>query len=459
MPGKLLCLDPTESRNTFTKRRLPKRASSQPPQVEVECGDDFDVPCSFPNKKFCRHSCSRECIESFDQLPPHVEKNLNQINILLLPFYYGFRRFYVMFPNTNAIVYTSPCGKVLYIPSHIYEYLSVVLDEHFPLDVNNFTFSLNFDIQQTTFKSFDYLPDMTHGKEDRPISLINTMYNYNSNIRFNYKYIKDRIYAKELNVEKIRRDPSVKCDVNHRCMRWHSCACQKKMLIANFNHLNGYIHKKLYHKHAGGIYECHDRCKCGPKCPNRLVQNGITSNLQLFRTYSKGWGIRTLAFIPKGTFVACYSTMVTPQDKVSTDNTYHADIDFSYLYWQERKHFYKTNLINRLTGKTANKQLFEMDFDESDVYVQDGSLYSNIARFFNHSCEPNLFCQSVFVDIQDARVPLTALFAYRDILPFEELVWDYNNIQFISSRKSCECGSLKCASLAPPSDQILDDCD
>jgi histone-lysine N-methyltransferase SUV39H len=38
------------------------------------------------------------------------------------------------------------------------------------------------------------------------------------------------------------------------------------------------------------IYECNDKCQCGPKCKSRLVQRGRTVGLEVFRTKHRGWG-------------------------------------------------------------------------------------------------------------------------------------------------------------------------
>ena len=47
-------------------------------------------------------------------------------------------------------------------------------------------------------------------------------------------------------------------------------------------------------------------------------------------------------------------------------------------------------------------------------------------RFLNHCCEPNLFVQSVFVEYSRHvhHHPFTA----RDILPYEELTYDYGYV-------------------------------
>lgn len=55
------------------------------------------------------------------------------------------------------------------------------------------------------------------------------------------------------------------------------------------------------------IYECNRRCRCGPDCPNRVVQRGIQYSLCIFRTNNgRGWGVRTKERIRKNTFVMEY---------------------------------------------------------------------------------------------------------------------------------------------------------
>lgn len=42
-------------------------------------------------------------------------------------------------------------------------------------------------------------------------------------------------------------------------------------------------------------------------CNNRLVQHGLQVRLQLFKTQNKGWGIRCLDDVAKGSFVCIYA--------------------------------------------------------------------------------------------------------------------------------------------------------
>lgn len=80
------------------------------------------------------------------------------------------------------------------------------------------------------------------------------------------------------------------------------------------------------------------------------------------------------------------------------------------------------------------------------VYVMDAKICGNIGRYFNHSCDPNMFVQNVFVDTHDLRFPWVAFFSSRYIKAGTELSWDYNyEVGSIKDKVLfCECGSTKC---------------
>jgi SET domain-containing protein len=82
--------------------------------------------------------------------------------------------------------------------------------------------------------------------------------------------------------------------------------------------------------------------------------------------------------------------------------------------------------------------LFELD----DGDVIDAAVGGNVARFINHSCDPN--CEAVE---EDGRIFIDAL---RDIAPGEELGYDYNFIleerhsPAVKKRYPCHCGADAC---------------
>lgn len=71
-------------------------------------------------------------------------------------------------------------------------------------------------------------------------------------------------------------------------------------------------------------------CSCHTlTCNNRVVQRGVTHRFQLFKTASKGWGIRTLKAIPKGTYVCEYVGEVISDQEADRreDDSYLFDLD------------------------------------------------------------------------------------------------------------------------------------
>jgi hypothetical protein len=82
--------------------------------------------------------------------------------------------------------------------------------------------------------------------------------------------------------------------------------------------------------------------------------------------------------------------------------------------------------------------LFELDDDT----VVDAAVGGNVARYINHSCDPN--CEAV---IEDDHIYIDAI---RDIRKGQELAYDYAYIleerhtSAVKARYPCYCGSKKC---------------
>ena len=76
----------------------------------------------------------------------------------------------------------------------------------------------------------------------------------------------------------------------------------------------------------------------------------------------------------------------------------------------------------------------------------DAKFVGNIGRYFNHSCQPNIFTHTVFLDTHDLRFPWVAFFAKKRIKANTELTWDYNyEIGSVPNKVlQCLCGTPKC---------------
>ena len=88
--------------------------------------------------------------------------------------------------------------------------------------------------------------------------------------------------------------------------------------------------------------------------------------------------------------------------------------------------------------------LFDLDAAGHDCeYTIDATYKCGVARFLNHSCEPNLGQYSVWVDNVSAALPRIAFFALRPIEVFEELTFDYK-YEAGGHKLECQCGAPTC---------------
>lgn len=192
-------------------------------------------------------------------------------------------------------------------------------------------------------------------------------------------------FCKTLNQAKVNKDPLV---------------IEKEKNRHTFSHMlktTGYQRKRLLNPISSGVYECNAKCSCHrEQCSNRLVQHGLFVHLQLFKDKSKGWGLRALHDLPRGTFICQYIGELLTSDQgheraQSMDDKYQTSLD----------------LVKQIRYEDG---VDDDDDDDNEPYVVDGSLYGNLGKYFNHSCEPNMFIQNVFIESHDLHFPNLALF-------------------------------------------------
>ncbi|KAF9589171.1 hypothetical protein IFM89_019487 [Coptis chinensis] len=181
------------------------------------------------------------------------------------------------------------------------------------------------------------------------------------------------------------------------------------------------------------IKECWSKCGCSKGCGNRVVQRGIACNLQVFLTSEgKGWGLRTLEDLPKGTFVCEYV------GEILTNNDLW---DRILRRTGNEKHTYTVLLDANWGSKGVLK--------DEEALCLDATYYGNVARFINHRCfDANLVDIPVEVEIPDHHYYHLAFFTTRQINALEELTWDYgidfDNDYHPMKAFQCRCGSGCC---------------
>ncbi|KAI3848716.1 hypothetical protein MKX03_025090 [Papaver bracteatum] len=272
--------------------------------------------------------------------------------------------------------------------------------------------------------------DISQGQEKMRISAVNTL---DSQKPPQFKYITKMTYPSRHNVIPLEGG----CGCKNGCSDSKKCLCAvKNGGNIPFNRNGALVEVKQ------SVFECGPLCKCPPSCHNRVSQHGIKFQLEIFKTKSRGWGVRSLNSIPSGSFI-CEYTGELLSEKEAEQRTGNDE----YLYDLERSKSSNQTMGDDLQSTSISEENVE---DEEGLTI-DAREYGNVSRFINHSCSPNLVTQNVLYDHDDKRMPHIMLFAADNIPPLQELTYDYNyelgsvhdstgNIKI----KECYCGSIEC---------------
>ncbi|KAK9134422.1 hypothetical protein Syun_013752 [Stephania yunnanensis] len=155
-------------------------------------------------------------------------------------------------------------------------------------------------------------------------------------------------------------------------------------------------------------------CPCGIHCKNQRFQKCQYAKLKLFITEGRGWGILADENIKAGTFIIEYCGEV--------------------ISWKEarrRAHSYENQGLK-------DAFIISLNAHESIDATRKGSL----ARFINHSCQPNCETRKWNV-LGEIRV---GIFAKQDIVAGTELAYDYNFEWYGGAKVRCLCGASSCSS-------------
>ncbi|XP_020524501.1 histone-lysine N-methyltransferase ASHH1 isoform X3 [Amborella trichopoda] len=153
-------------------------------------------------------------------------------------------------------------------------------------------------------------------------------------------------------------------------------------------------------------------CPCGIYCKNQRFQKCEYAKSKLFKTEGRGWGLLAAEDIKAGQFVIEYCGEV--------------------ISWREavrRSHAYEAEGL---------KDAFIICLDSSESV--DATRKGSLARFINHSCEPNCVTRKWTV-LGEIRV---GIFAKKDISEGTELAYNYNFQWFGGAKVRCLCGAASC---------------
>ncbi|KAI3461832.1 hypothetical protein Pfo_018495 [Paulownia fortunei] len=241
-----------------------------------------------------------------------------------------------------------------------------------------------------------------------------------------FAYTTDGLVKEELLKECIsmNRDPKKHCQLFCK-----ECPLERSKSEDSIEPCKGHLVRKF-------IKECWCKCGCNKQCGNRVVQRGITCNLQVFMTpEGKGWGLRTLEDLPKGAFVCEYVGEVLT----------NAELFERVLRCPKgEKHSYPVLLDADWGAEGVLK--------DEEALCLDATYYGNVARFINHRCyDANLVEMPVEVETPDHHYYHLAFFTTRKVKAMEELTWDYG-IDFDDHDHPikafcCQCGSKFCRNI------------
>ncbi|KAJ8005064.1 hypothetical protein DPEC_G00142780 [Dallia pectoralis] len=316
-----IALAPAVVPYTFSNDRVPHEPSYRAPTDRI-----FYLP----------HTCQPACLNRIRPTRPYLHRGRNP---LLTPLLYEFRRMTgrrrVKRKMSFHVIYKSPCGLCLRSMAEIQRYLFQTCCDFIYLEMFCLDPYVLVDRRFQPQKPYYYIRDITNGREDIPLSCVNEI---DVTPPPNVAYSKERIPEDGVFIN-TSSEFLVGCDCTDGCRDKSKCSCHQLTLQATactpgaqINYSAGYTHKRLEECMPTGIYECNRRCKCCRQmCTNRLVQHGLQVRLQLFKTQNKGWGIRCLDDVAKGSFVCIYAGKILTDDFADKEGLEMGDEYFANL--------------------------------------------------------------------------------------------------------------------------------
>lgn len=177
------------------------------------------------------------------------------------------------------------------------------------------------------------------------------------------------------------------------------------------------------------LVECNPKvCPARERCQNQCFEKKQYPALAAKRISQKGWGLVAMEDIRQGQFVIEYVGEVINNEELAR------------------------RLQHKVEQKDENYYFLTVD---SELTIDAGPK-GNLARFINHSCEPN--CETMLWKVGGAQA--VGLFAIKDIKVGDELTFNYNFESKGDKKKICHCNATKCSGYIgqkyrPPVEQTI----
>ncbi|KFO83840.1 Histone-lysine N-methyltransferase SETDB2, partial [Buceros rhinoceros silvestris] len=307
------------------------------------------------NLQFRNHKCSSACLTN------RAADSYKCENPLRKPILFHFQRRHAKadcLSRSLDVNYKAPCGRSLRSFQDVQNYLFET--ECNFLFVDHFSFNTYVLLGRNTVSPeplvFDF--DISNGAESVPVSFCNDL----DRARLPYFKYRRASWPRGYCLNNFSSTFVDSCDCTDGCIDRSKCAClqltargcSKISATLSSKTSCGYSYKRLEAPIPSGIYECSVLCRCDKMmCQNRVVQHGIQVRLQVFNTEKKGWGVRCLDDIDKGTFVCTYSGRLMSRAEILKDTC------------QELKE--KSAVIDRGCGFFSKKRKLDTDCLDSEI--------------------------------------------------------------------------------------------
>ncbi|XP_021260049.1 histone-lysine N-methyltransferase SETDB2-like [Numida meleagris] len=292
--------------NSVEGSRSKKKTEKSDSESEEASSEIRHVPL---NPRYRKHKCSSACLSN------RAVSSYKGENPLKIPILFHFQRRHAKadcLSKSLDVSYKAPCGRSLRSFQDVQSYLFETKCDF--LFIDHFSFNTYVLLGRNTVNPeplvFDF--DISNGAESVPISFCNDI----DRARLPYFKYRRTSWPRGYYLNNLSSMFLDSCDCTDGCIDRSKCAClqltargcSKVSVSPNTKTARGYSYKRLEGPVPSGIYECSVSCRCDKMmCQNRVVQHGIQVRLQVFNTEKKGWGVRCLDDIDKGTFVCTYS--------------------------------------------------------------------------------------------------------------------------------------------------------
>jgi len=325
-----------------------------------------------------------------------------------------------------------------------------------------------------TKHEFVIVDDISNGREMFKIPALS--YKRYDNAPTDYHYVTEHV---QCNPVPLNRSLSImgSCGCEGNCGNG-KCQCSSTHRSGMAYDTDGRLSASYNMEAPEIIYECNEFCNCNPKiCINKVIQGGSKQRLALFRTRMRGWGVRAMQDMKRGTFIGVYSGELIsgPESCTRQDDTYLFNLASTLVVANAQAIEHQAPSANAQEGTGASLDGEQKGPDEAeaqaggqaeteqpqgsnqrqqrgqkdeDQFVCDAKFYGNFTRFVNHSCDPNVIGIRSYTTHQDSRFPYISFFTNRDLSAGTELTLNYgDNYWLVKCKRDkvfCLCRRPNC---------------